>query len=151
MKLKDHLGKIQASESPADLEALFQAAWRDFPHGRSSDRIHAAMRDRGTRLCAEHPRGTLIPRFDTKTRRLHICGQQMAVMKGHNSSGVRYAWSAAEEFALRALGEAGVSHGLSKTIWNTWSDYPHRALRALDADTTAGGFPEAKPVAHASL
>lgn len=132
MKLSEHLACIAAAATAEALEVATQNAWKAFPRGRSHDRVSRAMRTRGRALCASHPRGQLIPSLGPR-RKLTVCGQTRSVGYGGNGAGERYAWHYAKEWAMPVLEEAGVAEDLRRQIWDWWSDYPHRALSAVES------------------
>jgi hypothetical protein len=74
---------------------------------------------------------------------LTVCGETYRVSRGGNSTGVRYAWHAAEEFVMKILTDNGLSHRAAHSVYEQWSDYPHRCLKVIE-DGLAGNLPDPK-------
>lgn len=141
MTLDEHLAALAAAPDAVALEAAFQAAIADFPmfrrrgwqlvRSRLAIRIDEAMRQRGRALCDTHPHGHLIPRIGPR-RLLTCCGESYRVGYGGNSTGERYCWHAAKGWAVGLMKRAGLSQRAAYSVWDSWSDYPHRALQAAE-------------------
>lgn len=134
MKLSEHLEKFGLSMSPADLEVRMQAAHKAFPSSpldRTWKRIKRAMETRGEELRALSPAGRFVPHIGPR-RKMSLCGQTYSIGYGGNSTGERYAWHYAEEWAVGVLVEGGMPEETARRIWSWCRRYPHRALEIAE-------------------
>lgn len=142
--LAHHMAMVMSAETVDDLEHEFQTGraalealyggWMNALYRRAADRLHYdAVIPRGLALADEHPLGHLLPRFNTRNRHLSIGDQWFRVGRGGNTTGVRYAWTYATEWARGALISNGLSDKTAKGVLDWWSKYPHRALQVLIA------------------
>lgn len=144
MTLQQVTAAITAAATYHDLEARFQDALEVFPRAtRSKIAINAitrAMRERGRALCDAHPHGALVPRLGPR-RQLRVCGETYGVGYGQNSTGERWAWTSAENWAVAVLRRHGIGVQASHLIWDWAFDFPHRALLDVE-DALAGRHPD---------
>ncbi|MBL0928543.1 MAG: hypothetical protein IBJ15_00230 [Alphaproteobacteria bacterium] len=140
LRLADYLDGFAAANTPDELEAAIRAPIAHRYHGRTWRRICEARIDAGERICAAHPHGVFVPRLGPG-RVLSLCGQTYRVGRGGNSTGVRYCWHAAGEWAMALLRKHGFSVTAAHRLWDGWHDYPHRALAIVDA-ALAGRIPD---------
>lgn len=146
MKLTEYLDGMQAASTAAELETAIQAAGRakpPFKHpfsGPTWSRICNVRKEAGERICAAHPNGKFVPHLGSR-HRLTVCGETYSVGYGQNSTGVRYCWHYAKEWACEVLARRGFSKRAATQIWDTAFDYPHRALDVV-ADAIAGKVPD---------
>ncbi len=94
-------------------------------------RICKVRIEAGQRICNASSHARFVPRFG-RGRQLEVCGETYRVGRGQNSTGVRYVWHYAKEFAVEVLQRTGIGVRASHQIWNTAFDYPHRTLGILD-------------------
>lgn len=140
MKLAEYLDGMRAAATADDLETAIQAPFKHSFCGRTWSTICKVRVEAGERICAAHPLGIYVPRFGPR-RLLTVCGEAYKVGRGGNSTGVRYAWHYAGEWAKGLLIENGFSKRAAHRIWDSWSEYPHRALEKVEA-ARAGGMPD---------
>lgn len=138
INLTAYLSGLSSAKTAEELEDAVRA---DFKHpfsGPTWSRIYKVRIEAGNRICVAHPHGHYVPRFEGgRSRKLTICGQTYSVGRGGNSTGVRYAWHYAGDWAKGLLIENGFSVRAAYRIWESWGDYPHRAL-AIVEDALAG-------------
>jgi len=133
MNLRQYLDGIHAATTADELEAALQAPFRHPFHGRTWSAICKARIERGAAICAVHPNGRFVPRMDGRS--LSVCGETYRVGRGYNSTGARYVWHSAGEFAKAVLKRNGLSSRAATRIWGCWGSYPHRCLALIDAAT----------------
>lgn len=140
MTLTEFLDGMRQASTADDLERAIQAP-HDHPfQGRIWSRICKVRIEAGERICDADPNGRFVPRFGPR-RRLTVCGEEYRVATGGNSTGVRYAWTYAEEWATRVLRENGFSKRAAHMVWGCAFDYPHRALGVVK-EALAGKLPD---------
>lgn len=137
MKLSEYLGGLRQASTAEELEAAIQAPYKHAFHGRTWTTICKVRTDVGNAIVAAHPLGKFVPRMIG--RRLTVVGETYGVSRGGNSTGVRYAWHAAGEFAKSVLKRHGFTTRAASRIWDSWSDYPHRCLAVVEK-ALAGGY-----------
>lgn len=144
MKLTEYLAGMQAATTAKELEAAIQAKRKGgFVHpyyGPIWGRIRNVTIEAGRRICDTHAHGHYVPSFGP-SRRLTVCGETYHVGRGGNSTGVRYCWHYAKEWAGGVLAKHGFSKRACAAIWDSAFDYPHRAL-AVVAESLAGKLPD---------
>jgi len=140
MKLTEYLDGMRAASTAAELEAAIQAPHEHPFIGKTWSRICKVRIEAGERICDAHPNGRFVPRFGAR-RRLTVCGQEYRVAVGGNSTGVRYAWCAAEDWARAILLAEGFTRRAFHSIWDSAFKYPHRALEAVE-EALAGKLPD---------
>lgn len=141
MKLTEYLAGLRAATTADELEAAIRGSLNHGFRGRSWSQICKVRVECGAAICAAHPHGHLVPRMTGRT--LSVCGETYGVSRGGNSTGVRYVWHSAEQFAVATLKRHGLSQRAAHSIWGSWSDYPHRCLRTIE-DALAGKIPDPK-------
>jgi hypothetical protein len=129
--LAEYLEGVQAAETAADLEVAIRAPFKHAYHGPTWSRIQAATTAQGLAICDAHPDGRFVPRFG-KHRMLMVCGEAFKVGRGQNSTGVRYCWHYATEFAREVLLRNGLTQTAARDVLGQWSDYPHRCLSTIE-------------------
>lgn len=141
MTLTEYLDGMRAASSAEELESAIHAKGFKHPFHRPTwSRICKVRIEAGERVCAAHPNGKFVPRLGPR-HALTVCGEAHRVGYGGNSTGVRYCWHYAEQWATSILGDAGFSRRAAAAIWGTAFDYPHRALEIV-ADALAGKLPD---------
>lgn len=140
MKLSEYLDGMRAATTAAELEAAIQADFKHSFRGRTWSQICKVRIEAGERICACHPRGDLVPRFGPG-RRLTVCGESYKVVNGGNSTGVRYVWHYAGEWAMKLMRQNGLGVRASHQVWDCWSSYPHRCLPIIEKALT-GEIPD---------
>lgn len=140
MKLTDYLDGMRAATTAKELEAAIQAPFKHSFRGRTWSTICKVRIEAGNRICEAHPHGDYVPRFGPG-RVLTVRGESYKVGRGQNSTGVRYVWHSAGEWAKDVLKHAGLSTRAAHRIWEGWSDYPHRCLPIVEA-ALAGKIPD---------
>jgi hypothetical protein len=130
--LREVLHSLRAARTVEQLESRFELTWDCFRR-RTQKRIRRVVRERGIALCEMQDKRHIVPRWDSRRRRLIVCGKTYRVEHGGNSTGIRYAWHHAYEWMKKTLHEHGCSEPLTQEILDWWRDYPHRSLRALQA------------------
>lgn len=143
LELRPYLDGMRAATTPDDLEAAFQKDRAYQKHGfrsRGMRAIEKVLVEEGVRLCVGHPHGHLVPRYDER-RRLEVNGETYRVARGGNSTGVRYAWCDARDWAIDAMTKGGLSRRAAHLVWNSFRDYPHRALQTVEKAMT-GEIPD---------
>lgn len=140
MKLAQYLDGMRGSQTVDELEAAIQADFKHSYRGRTWSQICRVREEAGNRIVASHPLGKFVPQYGPY-RRLTIFGETYRVANGGNSTGVRYAWHAAGEWAMAIMRREGLSIRASHRIWDNWSGYPHRALKIVEK-ALAGEFPD---------
>lgn len=140
MGLTEYLDGMQAATTAAELEAAIQVEYKHLYHGRTWSRIGKVRIQAGERIVAAHPNGRFVPRFGAG-RRLTVCGETYKVGVGQNSTGVRYVWHYAQQWAESVLRANGFTMRAAYAIWDNAFGYPHRAL-AVVADALDGKLPD---------
>ncbi len=130
--LDRYLNEMRSAQDGQELENIIQREPSHSFRGAIWNRICDVRIEVGLRIVDEHPLGHLVPRFVKKSRTLTLCGRSYKVPRGGNSTGVRYSWHYAGEWAKKILQENGISVRASHLIWDTWNDYPHRALEIIE-------------------
>jgi len=141
--LEPYLEGMRAATSAEELEAAFQKDRTYLAHGFQSRGMRAIEKVRieeGIRICTEHPHGHLVPRYGPR-RRLEVCAETYRVARGGNSTGVRYAWGYAKDWAIDVMMEGGLSRKAAHLVWDSFRSYPHRALRTVE-EAMAGRLPD---------
>lgn len=142
LKLSEFLDGIHAATTVEDLQAAITN--KDYPNtfrGPSWAKICKARIEAGMKIVDAHPHGGLVPRFGPG-RKLTVCGETQGVSRGGNSTGVRYAWHSAGEWAMSVMRRHGIGIRASHRIWDCYNGgYPHRALAVIDA-ALAGKIPD---------
>lgn len=141
MTLTEYLDGMRASRTADELEAAIQAPYKHAFHGRTWTRISKVQIEAGERICDAAPNGRFVPRYETRRRRLTVCGEDYRVGKGYNSAGTRYVWSYAKDWARDILLAEGFSKRAFHAVWSWAFTYPHRALRAAEK-ALAGQLPD---------
>lgn len=140
MKLTDYLAGMASAMTAAELEAAIQAPFANPFLGPAWSRISKAIVEAGARICAAHENGRFVPTFGPR-RQLAVCGEVFKVGRGGNSTGVRYAWHYAKEWAVAVIVRNGLTQRAAHGVWDWWSEYPHRCLPII-ADALAGKMPD---------
>lgn len=140
MKLAEYLCGIRAATTADELEGAIQARFKHAYNGRTWSQILRVTSEKGLEICDAHPLGRYVPRLGAR-HLLTVCDTHYKVGYGQNSTGVRYCWSYAEEWAIGVLLGNGLSRRAAYAVWNSWSRYPHRCLRVLE-DALAGKLPD---------
>ena len=140
MKLSEYLDGMGRASTADELEAAVQAPHKHFFIGKTWSRISNVRIAEGKRICDAHPNGRFVPRFGPH-RRLTVCGESYRVWIGGNSTGVRYAWTYAQEWAEGVLRDNGFSMRAAHAVYEWAFEYPHRALRAVE-NALAGKLPD---------
>jgi len=136
MRLSDYLSGMQAAQTAQELEAAIQAPYKHAFSGPTWTRISKVRVERGLAICADHPLGHLVPKMVGRV--LMVGDKAHMVGRGQNSTGVRWAWTSAMEFAVAHMRADGVTQRAAHLVWDAWaSQYPHRCLAVLQ--TWAGG------------
>ncbi|MCA0214776.1 MAG: hypothetical protein LCH79_16555 [Proteobacteria bacterium] len=138
MTLTQYLAGIEGATTAEELEAAIQAPFKHAYHGRTWARISRARVERGEAICTAHPLGRFVPHLGDR-RQLTVCGETYKVARGYNSTGVRYSWHYAKEFAVGVLMRNGLSQRAAHAVWDQWGNYPHRCLETIE-QALAGGF-----------
>lgn len=125
------LDAIMVAPDVDTLEQVIQTQGHPFT-GPKWRAISDARVKRGEELCDAHPHGHFVPRVGAR-RRMTCCGETRGVGFGGNSAGERYAWHAAECWAVDVLMRNGLGRRAAHRIWGLVGSYPHRALRVVDA------------------
>lgn len=140
MKLEEYLAGMEAAQTCEELEAAIHMPFRHTYRGRTWNRICKVRIVAGERIVAANPNGRFVPHFGAG-RRLTVCGESYRVGRGGNSTGVRYSWHHAGEWAMAILRREGFSIRAAHRIWDGWDQYPHRCLATV-AKALAGGYPD---------
>lgn len=130
MTLTQYLKGMQDATTASELEAAIQAPFKHPYSGRIWSTICKARIAKGLEICDTHPHGRLVPRLNG--RLLSVCGETYKTGRAHNSTGQRYVWHSAGEFAKSVMIRNGLSIRAANQIWGHWSAYPHRCLRIVD-------------------
>jgi hypothetical protein len=140
MKLSEYLDGMRAATTPEELQAAIMA---DFKHnflGPTWSKICKVRIEAGKKIVDAHPHGRFVPKLGPG-RKLNVCGETCSVGRGHNSTGVRYVWHSAGEWAQDVMRRNGMSKKAAHRIWSEWSDYPHRCLKTIE-EALAGKIPD---------
>jgi hypothetical protein len=140
MTLTDYLDGMRGAATATDLEAAIQAPFKHSFRGPTWSRICNTRIEAGNRICLASPNGKFVPMFGPR-RKLTLCGHTYGVGYGQNSSGERYVWTYAEEWAVKVLREHGFGVRASHLIWDNAGSYPHRALQCIE-EALAGQHPD---------
>jgi len=140
MTLAEYLDGMRRATTADELEASFQAPHPHAYRGRIWAQICRVRIEAGRRICDADPNGRFVPAYGPR-RSLIVCGQAYHVGHGQNSTGVRYAWHYAQEFAEGVLRENGFSKRAAHIIWSWAFKYPHRSLQSVQA-ALAGELPD---------
>jgi hypothetical protein len=140
-RLPEYLARLESASTAAELEAAMQIPFKHLYHGRVWTRICAVRIRRGVEIVQAHPLGCYVPQFGRR-RMLTVCGESMRVPRGGNSTGARYVWHGAGEWAMNILRREGFTISASHRMWDGgWNDYPHRCLSIAEA-ALAGRIPD---------
>ncbi len=139
MKLNDYLEGLRAAQTAAELDLALCASFKHSFSGRTWATIRKTRLEHGLAICDKHQHGLLVPRLDG--RLLTVCGESYRVGRGMNSTGARYVWHSAGEFAKGVLLRNGLSRRAASRIWGSCSDYPHRCLPIID-EALSGRLPD---------
>lgn len=131
MKLADYLDGLRAATTAEELEAALQAPFIHAYHGRVWNQISKVREDVGFAICARHPHGRFVPTWGPG-RKMTLFGETYRVARGGNSTGVRYAWHAAGQWAMGLMQREGLTVRASHRVWDTWAQYPHRCLAIIE-------------------
>lgn len=138
----EYLAGMEAATSAAELEAAIQAPFEHPYRGRAWDRICEVRIRKGYELVAAHPLARFVPRFSGgRSRTLTVCGETYKVGRGGNSTGVRYAWHYAGEWAKEILRRNGFTTRAAERVWDMGRQYPHRILAVVE-DALASRIPD---------
>jgi hypothetical protein len=140
MTLTEYLDGLRTAKTADELEAACQADFKHTFSGPTWRRICNVRIEAGKRVVAAHPNGRFVPHLGPR-HALTVCGETYKVGYGQNSTGVRYVWYYAKEWAWGVLIEHGFSKRAAAAIWDCAFDYPHRALANV-ADALAGKLPD---------
>jgi hypothetical protein len=140
LTLSQYLDGMRRARTTTALEAAIQAPFKHEYQGRVWSQIRRVIVDCGLAICDKHDHGRFVPRLGAR-HRLTVCGEEYKVGYGQNSTGVRYCWTAAEEFAMDVLTRNGLSRRAANSVWEWSLKYPHRALEAVEAGL-AGKLPD---------
>jgi hypothetical protein len=140
MMLSEYLDGMRAAATDKELEAAIQAPFKHSFSGQTWSRICKVRREAGLRICAAHPNGRFVPMVGPR-RRLTICGREYGVGYGQNSTGERYVWTYAQNWAVEVLREHGFGIRAAHLIWDNCGGYPHRALQCVE-EALAGLHPD---------
>lgn len=140
IKLSDYLQGMAAAQTADELEAALQRPFKHAFHGRTWAAICRARIEAGNRICQAHPNGQFVPHLGAR-RLLTVCGETYRVGNGQNSTGVRYCWHAAGQWAKGLLRSKGFSTRAAHQIWEGFAGYPHRTLAVVEK-ALAGGIPD---------
>lgn len=111
------------------LEATY-GSYFDDRYRRASEKLRwDGANVRGRQLAETVEVGRFLPRFEAR-RRITIDGETRSVGYGGNSTGERYVWTYAEEWAAEVLADRGIPPEVIRETLQCWG-WPHRALRAL--------------------
>lgn len=130
MMLSEYIHGLTAASDADELEAAIQVPFKLEYRGPTWKRICSVRIAAGQRIVAAHRHGRFVPQLGSR-HLLTVCGDTYRVAYGQNSTGVRYAWHDAMEFAVATLGRNGIGVRASHQVWDTAFDYPHRALSIL--------------------
>jgi hypothetical protein len=139
IKLSQYLEGIRSAVSIEEMEAAIQAPHKHAYHGPTWTKICKVRIEAGVRICASHPHGHFVPRLIG--RKITVADESYSVGRGGNSTGIRYAWHSAGEFAKSVLKRHGFTTRAASRIWDCWHDYPHRCLAIVER-ALAGGYPD---------
>lgn len=140
MTLTEYLDGMQAATSAAALDCAINCGFKHRFTGPTWSRISKVRIEAGARICDASHHAQFVPRFG-RGRQLEVCGETYHVGRGQNSTGVRYCWHYAKEFAVNVLQRNGIGVRASHQVWDTAFDYPHRALGILQ-EFFAGKLPD---------
>ncbi|HEY0120624.1 MAG TPA: hypothetical protein VGC14_02490 [Rhizobium sp.] len=140
MKLAEFLEGIRNATSAEELQAAITADFKHSYRGPTWTKICHARIEAGYRLVDAHEHGQFVPRFGPG-RKLQVCGETYGVGRGHNSTGVRYVWHSAGEWAMSIMRKNGLSIRASHRVWDEWNGYPHRCLAVIEK-SLAGEIPD---------
>ncbi|WPE19907.1 hypothetical protein [Shinella zoogloeoides] len=142
MKLSEFLDGIRDATTVEELQAAITADFKHSYRGPTWTKICKARIEAGYRLVDAHEHGRFVPRFGAG-RKLQVCGETCGVGRGYNSTGVRYVWHAAGEWAMSLMRKNGLSIRASHRVWDQWRDYPHCCLAVIEK-SLAGEIPDPK-------
>lgn len=138
--LSEYLDGIRAATTAEALEAAIGADFRHRYQGRTWSRICSVRKEAGRRICDAHEHGRFVPAIGPR-RCLTVCGETYGVGYGQNSTGERYVWTYAEEWAVKVLMRNSLGRQCSHAVWDWCLSYPHRALQCV-VDGLAGRMPD---------
>lgn len=143
MKLCEYLAGFESATTSEELEAAIRAPFKHRYGGPTWSRISKARINKGRQLVDGHPHGGFVPHFkEGRGRQLLVCGESYKVGRGQNSTGVRYTWHYAGEWAIKVLRRRGFTKRASHRLWDSdWATYPHRSLGLVEA-ALAGKIPD---------
>lgn len=132
MKLTKYLDGMRAATTAEELEAALQADFKHSYRGRTWSQICKVREEVGLAICAAHPNGRFVPMWGPG-RKMTMFGETYRVGRGGNSTGVRYAWRYAGEWAMGLMRQNGLPVRASHRVWANWGQYPHRCLSTIAA------------------
>lgn len=131
MKLSEYLDGLRAARKVSELEIAIRAPFKHSYHGRTWTAICKVRMERARAIIVEHAHRQFVPRIDGRS--VTVCGETYGMGRGMNSTGVRYVWHSAGQFAKDVLRRNGFSQRAASRIWSEASgDYPHRCLELID-------------------
>ncbi len=139
IKLSEYLCGLRQATTVNELEDAIQAPFKHSFHGRTWAAICKVRIEAGNAICANHPNGKFVPRMIGK--KLVVAGESYGVGRGGNSTGIRYTWHSAGDFAKSVLKQNGFTTRAASRIWDSWAQYPHRCLSVVE-EALAGGYPD---------
>lgn len=131
MRLAEYLDGMRSATTAEELEVALQAPFKHPFHGRVWTQISKVREEVGLAICAGHPNGRFVPTWGPG-RKMTLFGETYRVARGGNSTGVRYAWHAAGEWAMGLMRREGLSVRASYRVWENWQQYPHRCLPVIE-------------------
>lgn len=131
MKLTEYLDGLRAARTASELDDAIRVPFKHLYHGRTWTTICKVRMERARAIIDEHAHRPFVPRIQGRT--VTVCGETYGTGKGMNSTGVRYVWHSAGQFAKDVLRRNGFSQRAASRIWSAASgDYPHRCLAIID-------------------
>lgn len=131
MNLTEYLDGLRAARTALELDAAVRAPFKHSYHGRTWATICKVRVERARVIIDEHVHSKFVPRIQGRT--VTVCGETYGMGKGMNSTGVRYVWHSAGQFAKDVLRRNGFSQRAASRIWQEASgDYPYRCLTIID-------------------
>lgn len=139
VKLSDYIDGMRKATTAESLDDAIRAPYKHSYRGPTWSKICKTRIEVGYSIVDAHPNGKFVPRMNG--RKLTVAGEIYGVGRGGNSTGIRYAWHSAGEFAKSVLRRNGFSARAAYMIWDNWSQYPHRCLEIV-TEALAGAYPD---------
>jgi hypothetical protein len=131
MELDDYLAGMRAATTADELEAALMAPYEHPYAGPIWNAICKTRVEEGLRLCADHPQGRLVPRFNGDA--ITVCGELLTPGPGFLAQNQHFDSPEVTQLVKGALVRQGLSSRAAHRVAQAWIEYPHRCLAILES------------------